>query len=147
MGDGETVERREGPHVIPLAVRSTTPSTTSRFLQWLFGWLDTPDPASVHGILWQILTRLRALEAQGVTIMADVQELSNELDTIKTKVDAVLVTGQEQVALIQALKDQIAAGTPVTQEQLDALDAKADSILASLTPATPTPEAPEAPAV
>jgi hypothetical protein len=66
--------------------------------------------------------------------MATQQELSDELDAIKTAVDAVKVTGAEQVALIAALKAQIDAGTPVSQDQLDALDAKADSILAALAP-------------
>lgn len=96
---------------------------------------DDPDAVSVHGLLAQILTRLRALEAQGVQIMATQQELSDELDAIKTAVDAVKATGAEQVVLIAALKAQLDAGTPVTQDQLDALDAKADTILASLTPA------------
>lgn len=137
MGHRETLEGREGPEVIPLAVRSDKPSTTSRWLHWAFGWLDDPHPASVQGILYQILTRLRALEAQGVTIMATQQELSDELDAIKTGVNAVLETGQEQKVLIVALKAQIEAGSPVSQEQLDLLDATADSILASLTPATP----------
>jgi len=80
----------------------------------------------------QILTLVRAAQAQGVTIMATQKELSDELDEIKTAVDDVKATSQAQIAEIAALKAQIAAGTPVSQEQLDALDAKADSILASL---------------
>jgi hypothetical protein len=63
---------------------------------------------------------------------ATVQELSGELDAIKTAVDAVKVTLQAQIDEIAALKAQLAAGTPVSQEQLDALDAQADSILAAL---------------
>lgn len=82
-----------------------------------------------------ILTKLDALGAQGVSIMATVSELSDELDAIKVAVDASKVTAQEQIDLIKALQDQIAAGTPVTQQQLDELDAKADGILAALTPA------------
>lgn len=91
----------------------------------------------VTSSLDQILTRLCALEAQGVQVMATVQELSDELDAIKTAVDEVKVLGQAQVDEIAALKAQIAAGTPVSQEQLDALDTKADSILAAL--AKPAP--------
>lgn len=87
-----------------------------------------------------IITTLKQLSAQGVSIMATQQELSDELDAIKTAVDAVKVTSQEQIDLIAALQAQIAAGTPVSQVQLDALDAKADAILASLTPAV-TPAA------
>jgi len=83
----------------------------------------------------QILTQLRALKAQQGRLMANVQELSDELDAIKVAVDAVKALGQAQVEEIAALKAQIEAGTPVTQEQLDALDAKADGILAALSPA------------
>lgn len=66
--------------------------------------------------------------------MAKFQEVSDELDAIKTAVDAVKVTADLQVAEIADLKAQLAAGTPVSQEQLDSLDAKADSILDTLTP-------------
>lgn len=79
-----------------------------------------------------ILNKLRQLKKQGQRIMATQQELSDELDAIKTGVDAVKLLAREQVVLIEQLTAQIAAGTPVTQEQLDALDVKADSILASL---------------
>lgn len=83
-------------------------------------------------------TLLDSIHAQGVTLMAAFQELSDELDAIKTAVDAVKVTGQEQKDLIALLQAQIAEGTPVSQAQLDALDAKADAILTSLTPPTTT---------
>jgi primosomal protein N'' len=84
--------------------------------------------------------KLDMLIFQGGRIMATVQELSNELDQIKTAVDSVKADSAAQKQLIADLKAQIAAGTgPVTQAQLDELDAKADSILAALTPAPPTP--------
>jgi len=92
-------------------------------------------------------------------LMATVAELEQKLDAI----DAAL-TGEDGVfenlagdltglkAEIQALKDQIAAGTPVSQEQLDSLVTKADGIatkasanaqkladLAASTPDAPTP--------
>jgi|KBSSwiStaDraftv2_1062776.scaffolds.fasta_scaffold145942_2 hypothetical protein len=106
-------------------------------------WPDRPLDVHVHlhdessgrvilEKLDQLLTLVRAVQAQGMTLMATQQELSDELDAIKTAVDEVKATGQAQVAEIAALKAQIAAGTPVSQEQLDSLDAKADSILASL---------------
>jgi len=66
--------------------------------------------------------------------MATLQEVKDELTAIKAGVDAVKVTAQEQIALIADLKAQIAAGSPVTQEQLDGLDTQADEILAALTP-------------
>jgi hypothetical protein len=88
-------------------------------------------------VLQQILSRLSSLESQGVRLMATMAEISQELDDIKTRVDAAAVTAQESKDLIQALKDQIAAGGVATQADVDAIDAKADAILASLTPPTP----------
>lgn len=95
---------------------------------------DHEDAVSVHGILAKILTRLQTLEQQGLSIMATQQELSDELDQIKTAVDIVKAASVDQIAQIAALTAQLAAGTPVTQDQLDALDAKADSILVALGP-------------
>jgi len=92
---------------------------------------DGPD-ARVTRRLDEILTRLGVLTTQGAHIMATVQELSDELDSIKTAVDAVKATVTAQIQQIADLQAQIAAGTPVSQQQLDELDAKADSILASL---------------
>jgi len=88
--------------------------------------------AHVERRLNTLVTLSRAIQAQGSAIMATVNELSSELTAIKTAVDEVKRIDLEQIAEIQALKDQIAAGTPVTQEQLDSLDAQADSILAAL---------------
>ncbi len=93
----------------------------------------------IPDLLTQILTRIRAVEAQGDKLMAKVQELSDELDAIKTAVDEVLALDKAQIAEIAALKQQISDGTPVTQEQLDSLDAKADGILAALRPAPVEP--------
>ena len=89
-------------------------------------------------LLTQILTRISALEAQGVRIMAKFQEVSDELDAIKTAVDESIALGQAQIVEIAALKQQLLDGTAVTPEQLDSLDAKADSILAALKPGSPT---------
>jgi chromosome segregation ATPase len=86
-----------------------------------------------------VLEKLTMLIFQGGKIMATVQELSDELDAIKTAVDSVKATAAEQIAKIAELQAQIAAGSPVSQAQLDDLDAKADSILAALNPAPPTP--------
>ena len=66
--------------------------------------------------------------------MATVKELSDELDAIKTAVDTVKAETAAQKQQIADLLAQLAAGTPVSQEQLDDLDAKADSILAALNP-------------
>jgi len=67
-------------------------------------------------------------------IMADVQNLSDDLDQIKAGVLAAQ-------AAIADLKAQVAAIQPgaATQEQLDALDAKTEEIKALLSPAPAEP--------
>ncbi len=66
--------------------------------------------------------------------MATLQELRDELTEIKPRVDEVKATSQQQKDDIAALKKQIEGGALVTQADLDALDAQADSILAALQP-------------
>lgn len=53
--------------------------------------------------------------------MADFKELDSDIDDIASGVTFLATE-------IKALKDQVAAGSPVSQEQLDALDAKAEAI-------------------
>jgi outer membrane murein-binding lipoprotein Lpp len=79
-----------------------------------------------------IRARLDYLIAQMEILMAKEADLQKDLDAIATGVTAA-------VSQIADLKAQIAAlGTgPVSQEQLDALTAQADSIVAALTPNTP----------
>lgn len=81
-----------------------------------------------------ILTHLQALRRQGDSIVATLQELKDELTAIKTAVDAAKATAEAQIAEIKRLSDLLAAGTLVTQADLDALDAQADEILAALAP-------------
>lgn len=134
MGDRETLEGRQGPEVIPLAVRSEKPSTSSRWLQWLFGWLDDPEPASVRGILFQILTRLCALEAQGKLIMS-------VLDTLTEQVAATTTAEQSAITLLNGLAAALAAaGTdPVKLQALqDALKTNTDALAAAVIADTPT---------
>ena len=69
--------------------------------------------------------------------MSTVQELQADLDTIKSGVAEVLVKVQAQADQIAALTAGQAAGSPVTQQQLDDLDAEAKAIVASLTPLAP----------
>ncbi len=66
-------------------------------------------------------------------LMAKVQDLQDSLDHITQLVDALpaMFTGLKDT--IQALRDQIAAGTPVSQAQLDALETEAQAIEDSLT--------------
>lgn len=91
-----------------------------------------------HRKLDRILAQLAALAAQDTQIMANESDLQTDLDAIKTGVDTVLASQVAQAALIAALKAQLAAGTPVSQDQLEILDAEAKAIVATLTPlATP----------
>lgn len=96
---------------------------------------DSSNPStSTHKLLLHINKVLEYIYNQGERIMANFQEVSDELDRIKTAVDAVKELGKQQVDEIAKLKEQISTGSPVTQEQLDSLDSKADSILSTLEP-------------
>lgn len=64
--------------------------------------------------------------------MATVQELMDKMNAIPPVLDAITADQEALKAEIQALKDQIVAGTPVSQEQLDALDAQAAAVLSRL---------------
>jgi outer membrane murein-binding lipoprotein Lpp len=79
-----------------------------------------------------VRARLDYLISQVEILMAKEADLQADLDKIAAGVTAA-------VSQIADLKAQIAAlGTgPVSQEQLDALTAQADSIVAALTPNTP----------
>ncbi len=64
--------------------------------------------------------------------MATFKETKEDLDDIKTAVAALPAKFDDLKAQIAALKAQIEAGTPVSQADLDALDAEAEEIKASL---------------
>lgn len=86
-----------------------------------------------------ILQRLDALIAQGVKIMETADTINAKLDDLATKTTAEHV---EVRAMIQALQDQIAAGSPVTAEQLDAIGARLDQAIVgvqAISDADPTP--------
>lgn len=70
------------------------------------------------------------------SIMATFDDVKVELDAIKDGVATVLAKAQAQSDQIAALQAQIAAGTPVSQAQLDSLKAEEDQIIAALTPAS-----------
>ena len=97
------------------------------------------------------------LNSWGTLIMSTFQDVQAAIDALEAKVDADAAQSAEAVGLLQALtasiadlKAQVAAGTPVSQAQLDALAARiptitdklsaSDALLASgITAATPTP--------
>lgn len=76
---------------------------------------------------------LRALIAKlvlhGEKVMANLQEVLDELDAIKAGVLASNTLAVELKAQIKALQEQVANGGVVSQADLDLIDAKADAIL------------------
>lgn len=95
---------------------------------------DDSDSRRVNEKLDHIVTLLTGLIAQGAQIMKSEQNLSDDIDAIQAGVTAALQSQADLKAQIAAL----IAGEPVSQDQLDALVAKADAIAASLSPAPPT---------
>lgn len=83
---------------------------------------------------------LETLLTKVTTLMSSETDLQADLDAIKAGVATVLASLTAQAATIASLTSQLAAGTPVSQAQLDALDLEAKAIVATLTPiATPPP--------
>ena len=64
-------------------------------------------------------------------------DLQTDLDAIQAGVARSLAAQTAQAATIADLRAQLAAGTPVSQAQLDSLDAEAKAIVATLTPLAP----------
>jgi hypothetical protein len=94
--------------------------------------LSPLDSGSADRKLDQILAHLER-------ITMNEQDLQTDLDAIKAGVATVLAAQTAQAATIADLKAQLAAGTPVSQAQLDALDAEAKAIVTSLTPLAAPP--------
>lgn len=63
-----------------------------------------------------------------VKIMATEKDLQDSLDNIKAGLQLVAGKLAEQTQTIASLRDALAAGALVTQEQLDSLEAEAQSI-------------------
>lgn len=82
-------------------------------------------------------------------VMVSEQQLQTSLDAIKAGVTTVVASLSAQAQTIKDLQAQIAAGTPVTQDQLDALGSEAqgiaDALAAAIAPPTPAPVAAPAP--
>lgn len=68
-----------------------------------------------------ILERLAALERQNRKLMTDVASVKKLVKDIDEETNAVAAKVEAQAAALQALKDQVAAGNPVTQDDLDAI--------------------------
>lgn len=113
----------------------------------------------VHGAdAAEILEAIGRFREETMSKFEDVTALLAAMNTVTNQLAAnvtvVVENEAKQLAEIQALKDQIAAGTPVTQEQLDsvvstmqarvdALNATRDQLAAiASTPENPVPEVP-----
>lgn len=113
-------------------------------------YLHVEDSPTVIKRLDLILARLGTLLSQEQRLMSTVQDVQQLVTDLKDETDKVAARLDAQAAAIQALKDQIAAGTPVSQEQLDRLVDGLAPISARLKalgsdPANPIPVDPQAP--
>ncbi len=97
-------------------------------------YLHGPDPSPDLTTALDLLTQL---VAQGAKLMAAEADLQAGLDKLAVDISARLDALNAQIA---ALQTQLAAGSPVTQAQLDALTTEVNTIDAALTP--PAPPAP-----
>jgi enamine deaminase RidA (YjgF/YER057c/UK114 family) len=70
-----------------------------------------------------ILAQLSALAAQEKKLMADVTSIKKLVTDLNDETNSVAAKIDAQLAAIQALKDQIAAGTAVSQADLDEIGA------------------------
>jgi hypothetical protein len=84
-----------------------------------------------------LLQSLHALHRKVDQLMSAESDLQTDLDAIRAAVVLVLAQQTAQASTIADLKAQLAAGTPVSQAQLDALDTEAKAIVAALTPIAP----------
>ena len=81
-----------------------------------------------------------------ISHMADVSEgqFQSDLNALQALVGQLVTFTQTQAATIASLEAQVAAGSPVTLAQLDALDAEVQSISAAAQAALPAPPTPPA---
>ncbi|HLX21658.1 MAG TPA: hypothetical protein VKR23_16045 [Gaiellaceae bacterium] len=85
----------------------------------------------------QILAQLALLNGKADLMAKKESDLQTDLDTIRDGVASLLTAATANAQTIKDLQAQVAAGSPVTQDQLDALAAEADGIVATLTPLAP----------
>lgn len=89
------------------------------------------DP-SVNRKLDEIIARLRAIQGQEMGIMTTVKDTQQFIVDLNDETNALSVKLDGNTATINALKAQVAAGVPVSQEQLDAINAGLAPISARL---------------
>ena len=105
---------------------------------------------AIEGQLALVLNWLSFISQKEASIMATIQELEAALTAVAAKVTTLINTiateNNEVAVTIQRLIDQIAAGTPVSQAQLDglmstvvAVGANLDTANTSIAALVPTP--------
>lgn len=86
---------------------------------------DEPECRTVHPserqMLKEILGRLRAIQEKGDKIMAILETIQRQVAEIDAETDRVAAVVAAQTGAIAVLQAQIAAGTPATAEQLQAI--------------------------
>lgn len=82
---------------------------------------ELPDGAS--GKLDEILAHIGAIRAQEKHLMSDVTSIKQLVTDLDAETNAVAAKVDAQASAIADLKAQLAAGTPVTQADLDAIQA------------------------
>lgn len=87
-----------------------------------------------YAALVVILESLDALHRKVERLLMNEQDLQVALDGIKAGVTTVVDRLTAQAKTISDLTAQVAAGTPVSQDQLDALTTEAQGIVAALAP-------------
>lgn len=137
---------------IRLTVDSDNPHDVRMALLAIAGQ-PTDVVAQLHTLLTHIKDQIMANLNEVTTLLAAINDVTNAL---ASKVDGVVAAEAGQLALIESLKAQIAAGTPVSQAQLDAIvvdlaarKASLESVSAHLStiatdPANPVPVEPPA---
>lgn len=91
-----------------------------------------PPPVSLTPVLTALadLKELLKMSVASLTAALDgINDVTNELSVVAGK---IVVNEDRQLVLIQALKDQIAAGSPITPEQLAQLETSANARKAAL---------------
>lgn len=83
--------------------------------------------------LLALITRMDSLMIKFDTLSATLGALNTVTNNLSTVADKILVNEAAQLSLIQSLRDQLAAGTPISDAQLDQLNDSATSTTAALT--------------
>jgi uncharacterized phage infection (PIP) family protein YhgE len=83
----------------------------------------------------QLMDTFADIQAKLAHLQANSSELNAGMEHIASGLVMLQMQVTEQTALVQQLRDQLAGGTAITQEQVDALGDQADTIQATLSEA------------